>query len=132
MAPTTETLEEGGRSVQRISQGFRSILVMTCQPKFLRHPPPVKTTWPFFFSKCICGRPAGRVQLQFLYSIRRYSAFPWIGDKSDSGRGGDCSLMGDTTFANSGGCHMLGKSLDETQLLCCVFKGNSMCGEQMR
>lgn len=39
--------KEEGRRVHRISQGFRSILVMTCQAKFLRQPPPGKTTWPF-------------------------------------------------------------------------------------
>lgn len=51
--------KEEGRRVQRISQGFRSILVMTCQAKFLRQPPPGKTTWPF--SKSIyCGCPATR------------------------------------------------------------------------
>lgn len=82
---------------------------MTCQPIFQLQPLSEKTTWPFVFSRSICGRPAGRVQLQFLYSTRRYSVFPWSGDKSDLGRGGDCSLLGDTTLANSGGGHMLGE-----------------------
>lgn len=90
MAPTTETLEGGGRRVQGISQGFRSILVMTCQPNFLHQPPPVKTTEAFFFPLNIFwGHPAERVQIHFLYATRGYSVFPWSGDKSDLGRGGD-------------------------------------------
>lgn len=82
MAPTTETLEGGGRRVQRIFQGFRSTLVMTCQSKSL-HPTLLlrETTWPLLRLKRICGRPAGRVELEFLYATRRYSAFPWSGDK---------------------------------------------------
>lgn len=42
MAPTTETLEGGGRRAQGISQRFTSFLVMTRQPKVL--PPPPETT----------------------------------------------------------------------------------------
>lgn len=42
MAPTTETLEGGGRRAQGISQRFTSFLVMTRQPKAL--PPPPEAT----------------------------------------------------------------------------------------
>lgn len=44
MAPTTETLEGGGRRAQGISQRFTSFLVITRQPKVL---PPPETTQPF-------------------------------------------------------------------------------------
>lgn len=120
MAPTTETLEGGGRRVQRISQGFRSILVMTCQPKFLHQPPPVKTTWPFFFLNVSVGVQLEECNWSFFYATRRYSVFPWSGDKSDLGRGGECSLSEDTTSANSGGSHMLGE-IWENCSLCVVF-----------
>lgn len=44
MAPTTETLEGGGfTGSPRDSEVFSSLLVSL---KFLRQPPPVKTTWP--------------------------------------------------------------------------------------
>lgn len=93
-----------GRRFHRISQEFRSILVMTCQPEFPHKPPPVKKTWPLFFkSRCICGRPAERMWLKFLYSTGRYCVFPWSGDNSDLGRGGDCLFSGNTMLANSGG-----------------------------
>lgn len=46
MAPTTETLERGGRRAQGISQRFTSFLVITRQAKVL---PPSETARPFFF-----------------------------------------------------------------------------------
>lgn len=100
MAPTTETLEGGGRRAQGISQ--RSFLVITRQPKVL---PPPETTQPFFFFfnlKLLCVCPAGELKLHFLYPNWRWSVFPWTEDKSDLQRGGDCSFSGDTISRAAG------------------------------
>lgn len=55
MAPTTETLEGGGRRAQGISQRFTSFLVITRQPKVL---PPPETTQAFLvfslFNATLC------------------------------------------------------------------------------
>lgn len=53
MAPTTETLEGGGRRAQGISQRLTSFLFIARQPEVL---PPPETTRPFFslFNAAVC------------------------------------------------------------------------------
>jgi len=150
MAPTTETLEGGGRRIQRISQGFRSIVVITRQPKSLRQPPPVKTTWtpsflPSFLLSFLLIVSVG-VQLEecnysFFHSTRKGTVH-FLGVVTNltwrAERGGDCSFAGDTTSANGGGGGRGGnRTVGETErgaaafvFVCVVFW--RLCGENKR